>query len=193
MLRRLLCVLVLAGCSATATTDPTVEMRPTPEPQISSAPTTPSTTTTPPTTTNPQVTTTVAPVDLVTIQEYVATAQELYGRCGEWHDLAIAVGWPESEWPTLSYVLHRESRCDPSAHNKSDPGSGSRGLMQVNSYWCRPSKFSQNGWLQDRNVLSTCDQLFDAKTNLHSGLLIWLYGEQKHGCGWRGPWATPCR
>lgn len=117
---------------------------------------------------------------------------EKYGKCGQWHDLAIAVGWPEEEWSTMSYVLHRESRCNIDSHNKTDPSSGSRGLMQINGYWCRPNKWSQKGWLQDKGILNTCDDLFNPEINLRAGLAIWLYGEQKHGCGWRGPWATPC-
>ncbi len=79
----------------------------------------------------------------------------LYGRCGEWHDLAISVGWPETEWSTLSYVLYRESRCNIGSHNKND--------------------------------------LYHPTANLRAGLAIWLYGEDKHGCGWRGPWATKCK
>lgn len=117
----------------------------------------------------------------------------LYGRCGEWHDLAISVGWPETEWSTLSYVLYRESRCNIGSHNKTDPMSGSRGLMQINGYWCKKSKWSDAGWLQDRGILSTCDDLYHPTANLRAGLAIWLYGEDKHGCGWRGPWATKCR
>lgn len=116
-----------------------------------------------------------------------------YGRCGQWYDLAIAVGWPKEEWSTMSYVLYRESRCNVDSHNKTDPSSGSRGLMQINGYWCRPSKWSQKGWLQDKGILNTCDDLFNPEINLRAGLAIWLYGEQKHGCGWRGPWATPCK
>lgn len=116
-----------------------------------------------------------------------------YGKCGQWYDLAIAVGWPKEEWSTMSYVLHRESRCNIGSHNKTDPASGSRGLMQINGYWCRPSKWSEKGWLQDKGILSTCDDLFDPEINLRAGLAIWQYGEEKHGCGWRGPWATRCK
>jgi hypothetical protein len=116
-----------------------------------------------------------------------------YGKCGQWYDLAISVGWPAEEWSTMSYVLHRESRCNIGSHNKTDPSSGSRGLMQINGYWCRPSKWSEKGWLQDRGILNTCDDLFDPEINLRAGLAIWQYGEEKHGCGWRGPWATPCK
>jgi len=47
--------------------------------------------------------------------------------CEQWHELAAEVGWPESDGPVLSYVMHRESRCSPSAHNPS----GATGLMQI--------------------------------------------------------------
>lgn len=130
--------------------------------------------------------------DPIAWQAYADPKRALYGRCGEWYDLAMSVGWPSSEWPTLSKVLYRESRCNWNSHNKTDPSSGSRGLMQINGYWCRKSQWSQNGWLQDRGILNICDDLFNPTINLKAGLAIWLYGENKHGCGWRGPWATPC-
>lgn len=122
----------------------------------------------------------------------VEEARFLFGKCGEWRELALMVGWPAEEWGTLSYVLHRESRCNIGSHNKTDPMSGSRGLMQINGFWCKPTKYSANGWLQDQGILTTCDDLYDPVVNLRAGLAIWLYGEGKHGCGWRGPWATPC-
>lgn len=125
-------------------------------------------------------------------QMMIDEARALYGKCGEWRELALQVGWPESEWPIMSHVLYRESRCSTVSHYKADPMSGSRGLMQINGYWCRPTRYSQNGWLQDHGILDTCDDLFVPEINLKAGLLIWLYGEQKHGCGWRGPWATAC-
>ena len=28
--------------------------------------------------------------------------RNLHGKCGEFHDLAIAVGWTEDQWPKLS-------------------------------------------------------------------------------------------
>lgn len=155
--------------------------------------------TVPPTTTEPPVTTTsttlpdLSGVDWEALrQQQIRSARIQYGKCGEWHDLAMAVGWPADQWPTLSYVLYRESRCNIDSHNKTDPMSGSRGLMQVNGYWCRPSKWSQAGWLQDRGILSVCDDLYNPEVNLRAGLAIWRYGVDKHGCGWRGPWATPC-
>lgn len=129
----------------------------------------------------------------VTRQMEVDEARLMYGDCGEWRQLSLMVGWPAEEWPTLSYVLHRESRCNVDSHNKTDPMSGSRGLMQINGFWCKPSRYSANGWLQDQGILTNCEDLYDPETNLRAGLAIWLYGEAKHGCGWRGPWATRCR
>jgi hypothetical protein len=129
----------------------------------------------------------------ITRQMEIDEARMLYGKCGEWKELALAVGWPESEWDTLSYVIHRESRCHIDSHNATDPHSGSRGLMQINGYWCRPNQWTNNGWLQDKGILTTCDDLYNPEINLRAGLAIWQYGEEKHGCGWRGPWATKCR
>ena len=161
-----------------------------------------------PVTTVPAVTTTTLPsltleewgslyvyiksTDPVAWQTYAESRRAIYGRCGEWYDLAASVGWPSSQWPILSKVLYRESRCNWNSHNKTDPSSGSRGLMQINGYWCRKSQWTDRGWLQDMGILNTCDDLFNPTINLRAGLAIWKYGEEKHGCGWRGPWATPC-
>ena len=114
------------------------------------------------------------------------------GKCAEWYPLAMEVGWPEAEWPTLDRVLWRESRCLPSAHNETDPRHGSQwgsvSLLQLNSFWCLPSKYSERGWLQDQGIVETCDDLFDPRTNLLAGYNIYLYGVEKHGYGW-GPWS----
>lgn len=155
------------------------------------ATTAPAPSTTVPATTAAPVETTETPTH-VAPQGFAPTPRDLYGDCGEWRDLALAVGWPAEEWPTLSYVLHRESRCDTTAHNSTDPLSGSRGLLQINGYWCRPSKYSPAGWLQEHGILDTCDDLYAPDVNLRAGLAIWIYGELKHGCGWRGPWSTRC-
>lgn len=146
-------------------------------------------------TTQPPTTTTVPPTpeELEALRQQQIRDQRIeHGKCGEWHDLAISIGWPEEEWPTLSYVLYRESRCNIGSHNKTDPSSGSRGLMQINGFWCRPNRWTNQGWLQDQGILTTCDDLFLPEVNLKAGLSIWKYGEEKHGCGWRGPWATSC-
>ncbi len=133
---------------------------------------------------------TTAPIDLSGV-DWTGLARIMYGRCGEWHDLAIAVGWTEAQWPTLSRVLHRESRCNIGSFNRSDPNGGSRGLMQINGYWCRKNKYNPSGWLQAKGILNTCDDLYNPEVNLRAGLAMWNYSQERNKCGWR-PWATRC-
>jgi hypothetical protein len=103
-------------------------------------------------------------------------------RCDEWVDTAVAVGWPEEQLPKLSYAVYRESRCDPDAHNTDDPTRiGSLGLIQINGFWCLPSQYWPDGWLQTHGILDDCDELFDPETNLLAALAIW------ENSGW-GPW-----
>lgn len=131
------------------------------------------------------------PVDLSGV-DWTALARHVYGKCGEWRDLAVAIGWPVEQWPTLSYVLHRESRCNIDSFNPTDPNGGSRGLMQINGFWCRPNRYTSQGWLQDKGILSHCDDLYNPEINLRAGLAMWNYSEDHNGCGWR-PWATRCQ
>ena len=143
------------------------------------------------TTTALSVQNTNPPIDLSQVN-WTDLARLVYGKCGEYHDLAIQAGWPESQWPKLSYVMHRESRCNTFSFNKSDPNGGSRGLIQINGFWCRKSRYSANGWLQDKFILQTCDDLFDPLTNLRAGWAMWQYSQEHNRCGWR-PWATTCK
>ena len=102
-------------------------------------------------------------------------------RCDEWMPLAVEIGWPEDELPKLSYAVYRESRCRPDQHNPDDPVGGSNGLVQINRFWCRPSQYWPDGWLQTHGVLDDCDEVFDPETNLRAALAIW------HNSGW-SPW-----
>jgi hypothetical protein len=116
----------------------------------------------------------------------------------EWIALAINVGWPEDQLKFLDKVIHRESRGIPTVHNTDDPASGSRGLTQINGFWCRPNSDYKHpaGWLGHEGVVDSCEELFDPETNLRSALAIWQYGVDRHRCGW-GPWKTrgfnPCK
>lgn len=95
--------------------------------------------------------------------------------------LALDVGWPATEMARLANVLWRESRCTPDANNLSDPMGGSRGYMQINQFWCKPTTYWPTGWLQAHSILTHCDELFDPATNLRAGLAIW------RNSGWH-PW-----
>lgn len=100
-------------------------------------------------------------------QMEIDEARMLYGQCGEWRNLALAVGWPPDQWETLSRVMYRESRCSPYAFSGSDAG-----LMQINrihTEWA-----SIMGWAWP-------DDLFIAENNLTFALRLYTTS------GW-APW-----
>ena len=100
--------------------------------------------------------------------------------CQTVFDMARHVGWPEHELTQLVAVAYRESRCQPDAFNPTDPNGGSAGVMQINYFWCKPSSYYANGYLQAYGLLRTCDDLFDLEDNLRSALAIYRYSN-----GWR--------
>lgn len=65
-----------------------------------------------------------------TTTEYVA---QYMTRCPQWEELAIEVGWETKDLPTLDYIMFRESRCNPDAHNPS----GAACLLQEMPFWWR--------------------------------------------------------
>lgn len=112
-------------------------------------------------------------------------------KCPEWYSIALEAGWPASDWERVDYIIHRESRCDPRAHNRSDPMSGSRGGAQINGFWCKPNRYESHpaGYLGAKGILSTCEDLFDPLTNLRAARAIYDYGVERGQCPWR-PWTT---
>jgi len=98
--------------------------------------------------------------------------------------IAQQAGWPLTEMGTVARILYRESACQVKAFNKFDSNGGSYGLYQINGFWCRPSKYWPNGWLQAQGILKTCTDLFDPVINTNSAIAIW------HNSGY-GPWALP--
>jgi hypothetical protein len=95
-------------------------------------------------------------------------------------EMARYVGWDESELTTLIAVAQRESRCQPDAFNKADTVGQSYGVLQVNDFWCKPSRYYKQGYMQALALLDTCQDLFDLETNLRAGLAIYRYSN-----GWR--------
>ena len=87
MKRIIIALFALSACSPTVS-GPAKESLP-PIELSAVSPTSTTTTTVAPTTTLP-------PVQL-TYEQTVELARAIWGQCGEWHDLALEVGWPESE------------------------------------------------------------------------------------------------
>lgn len=113
-------------------------------------------------------------------------------RCPQWWGLAAEAGWHADSMPTLDYVMWRESRCNPSAHNTTlnRDGSADLGLTQINDRsWCLPTRWYPGGYLQSVGVLSTvgCEQLFDPLTNLKAAKALYDYSEKQQGEGFQ-PW-----
>jgi hypothetical protein len=80
--------------------------------------------------------------------------------------LAVSVGWPEEELPTLDKVLWRESRCTPTARN-----GGNFGLTQINQIhkeWVKSM-----GWQYP-------DDLLNPEKNLYFAYLLWVDDGWKH-------------
>ena len=98
---------------------------------------------------------------------HVEEQQTKYGQCGEWHDLALKVGWPPEEWKNLQKIIFRESRCTPDAWNGHDAG-----LTQINQIHTK--------WLGQMGY-SHPDDMFDPEKNLTFAYRLWS------GSGWK-PW-----
>ena len=100
--------------------------------------------------------------------------------CEQVFDTAKAIGWPADQLGMLVAIAQRESRCQPDAFNPNDPNGGSYGIMQINGFWCQPSRYWPNGYLQAYGLLTNCADLYDRKINLRAALAIYRYSN-----GWR--------
>ena len=128
----------------------------------------------------PQTVSTIATTTTTTTTTLPA---HVHPECAEYLALATALGWPQEHLEMLEVVMWRESRCQPHQLNASDPNGGSIGLTQVNRFWCLPSRYYPNGYLQTYGVLSTCEQLYEPAFNLVAALAIFDYSD-----GW-SQWA----
>ena len=89
-----------------------------------------------------------------------AAEREKWGKCGEWHDLAIAVGWPEAQWKYLQEVIFRESRCQADSWNGADAG-----LLQINRI--------HSEFITQLGLGTFPDGMFVAENNLRFALKLW--------------------
>lgn len=142
-------------------------------------------------------TTTIVETTLVSKLQVVEATQRITHRdtvwlpanmmCPQWAQMAIDVGWLETDLQKIDAVMHRESRCFSNSHYSKDPHGGSYGLMQINAFWCKPSRWYPSGYLQSFGVLTDCKQLFHPRTNLIAARVIWQYSHTQYGDGWL-PW-----
>jgi hypothetical protein len=108
--------------------------------------------------------------------------------CADAVDAAQALGWRMEDLDELSYIIWRESRCLSHVHYADDPNGGSHGLTQINGYWCKPSRWYPDGYLQTQGVLSSCEDLYNPFINLYAALVIFNYSSIHNSNGWQ-PWA----
>lgn len=135
------------------------------------------------TTTMPVIT--IPPVDIDSVNVEIEAGEvltvdqlrEKYGKCGEWHDLAIDVGFTEEEWPKVSQIIWKESRCTTDAWNGHDAG-----LTQINQI--------HTAWLNQMGY-SHPDDMFDPRMNLEFAYKLYSSREEKGQCGWK-PWSLTC-
>lgn len=141
-MKRLLLLLLLPACSSTAVV---------------------ATTTTQPVVTS---TTTTSTTVITTTTSTTTTTVVRTGKCAQWHELALSVGWPEEELPTLDKVMWRESRCTPDAYS-----NGNYGLTQINQI--------HQGWVRELGWEYPKDLLDPAK-NLRFAYLLWADDGWEH-------------
>lgn len=103
--------------------------------------------------------------------------------CTQVATLALAEGLPPSELETALRVAVRESRCNSEAFNAQDPNGGSYSIYQINGYWCLPNTYWPTGWLQAKDIVTDCADLFDPVINTRAMVAIWA------NSGW-SPWKT---
>jgi hypothetical protein len=94
-------------------------------------------------------------------------------RCPQWEDEFAEFGLPVQ---TFSYIAYRESRCNPSAHNKTlnRNGSQDRGILQINSTWV---SVTAKQCASQRGDLSV---LFNVRCNLAVARYLYRNGGLRH-------------
>lgn len=115
-------------------------------------------------------------------------------RCPQWWDEARAAGFSGRDLKVLDYIMWRESRCMPRAHNTrlNADGSTDMGLTQINDRsWCLPSRYYKKGYLQTIGVLQYCEDLFNPQVNLLAAKALYDYSKQR-GSGFQ-PWGVHIR
>lgn len=139
------------------------------------------------TTVNSTTTTTIDPwsqinwADVANMVEHERQqARETHGICGEWHDLAISIGFDETEWDVLKQIIARETgdtcRADL-LNDNTKTRDNSWGLTQINTLgdlW--PGRKELCGLNEPADLLDPTINLSCArKIYEHSGWAPWRY------------------
>lgn len=143
-----------------------------------------------PTATVPETVSTLANTTTTTVAPLIVDGD---AKCGQWWSVAVAAGWNEKDLRDLDAVMFRESQCDATQVNASDPNTvdgvkGSVGLTQINVFWVQQTKYYPNGYLQTVSIVSGVQDLFDPFLNLRAAKAVFDYGVAENGCGWAA-WA----
>ena len=125
----------------------------------------------------PPVTVVLAPI----VASTTTTTTEPLTDCQYALKLATQAGWPLTEMGTVARIIYRESRCQVDAYNAKDINGGSYGLYQINAFWCKPNRYTKQGWLIDAKIIKNCDDLRDPWKNTQAAYAIWS------NFGW-SPW-----
>ena len=133
-------------------------------------------------------TTVYAPVKtLISTERPLEASQSLVSdlpqSCAEITRLAPLAGFNEAETVVLGRIAWAESRCETTIIGDRAHG-GSFGILQVNSFWCEPSRYWPTGYLQAALVLETCTDLYDPWVAVQAARAIYLETGGFH------PWTT---
>jgi hypothetical protein len=128
--------------------------------------------------------------------DYVPAGEPIapWAKCPQWWPLMRRKGFSEADIKIADFIIHRESKCIPEAHNSDDPVringvKGSLGLFQINLFWISKTTAFPKGFLQTAlNREITPKQLFDPELNIVAAKAIIDRDKSFGGCGWTA-WA----
>ena len=108
-------------------------------------------------------------------------------RCRNHYDIITMIADSRDMMYQVDYIMWRESRCNHMVINRDDPNGGSLGLFQINKFWCKPNRYTKQGFLQDAGVLTKCKDLYNPVISGKAFMAIYDYADNRYGDGF-GPW-----
>lgn len=164
-MKRLLPLLLLAGCATTHVEPVNLTPLPTTTPPTTVVVTTPETTTTTvaPTTT----TSTLVPAD---------------AKCAELAPVASAAGWPDHLLIDVLDEAWHESRCLNIIDGHKNFNGWDRGPLQINQVWLNEIEDKYGSW----------EYVKDPYYNFAWAWEMYKWYDHHRGCGFK-PWSRPCK